>query len=931
MDHQGVTRTFPRGRGRTVDASSDPDGTSWVRRVRHPGVAGRLIGTILLPLVLLSALSVGVTLDRHQHVSEAKAVVDAVDELDELLRLRAALFAERLAEEISRPDRRPPDDLLDETGFGLAVVLDPDAFPAETDAALDALGDDPISASELARVRAGAGDALESTDSVAARWLPLQAELDRLIEDSVDAIRRAAVVLADPELSRAAAALDLVITAPPIAGNLIGSLSDLWLAPPAARPAQQSDVAIFSTRFESVSERLQSSSNPTMRTIWGVDRSMPAEVRSWIDSALAGELSTAERGVGEPVAVGIALLDGIDWVVDVDRVPAVATTVVGDLATGLAEEAAHLERLTIGLTVLAVVASLGAAVLFGRSIIFPVRRLVDQANRVGGGELDLEPLELRGPPEVVRASAAFNDVVDNLVMLERKTHALADCDFDDPVLSQPLPGLLGASLQRSVRVLSGSIVEREQLQGRLVHQANHDALTGLANRAALVAELGEVHRQDRADGAQTAVVFIDLDDFKRANDRYGHAVGDEVLRVVGRRLQAEVAGSGVVARLGGDEFVVLVRPVSDWHVPVGLARRLVRAVSEPMSIDDHWIRVGASAGVALSGSARARDGAPLDLLRCADLAVYSAKRRSGDAVSVYDEEMDRMVEDQEDLEDALAEALRDEAQGLSLVFQPIIDAADARATRVEALVRWTRPDRGPVAPAVFVPVAERSGLVVELDLWVLEAALAQLQAWSDVAGVQDLGVAVNISGRSLVEPTFVDQCGDLLDAAGVPAGMLTVEVTETAIVTDLELAAAQLAQLRSMGVRVAIDDFGTGYTSVAHLRALPVDEIKIDSSFVQGLPDRESRVLVQMINELAHQLDVPTVAEGVETELQVDVVREIGCDALQGYLFAHPMAADELPSWLAAGVRARSAGATEAFSDDPGGSSVGTAAATPRR
>jgi diguanylate cyclase (GGDEF)-like protein len=889
-----------------VDPASGPHGTNWFGRVRHPGVAGRVIGTILLPLVLLSALSISVAVDRHRDVAEARAVVDAVDDLDHLLRLRAALFAERLAEEISRPDRRPPDELLDETSFGLSVVLDPDAFPAETDAALAALDDDPISLDQLRAVRNGADAPDQATTSIATRWRPLQEELDRHIEDSVDAIRRAAVLLADPELSRAAAALELAIAAPPIVGNLLGSLSDLWLAPASARPALQSGVAVLSTRFTSVSDRLGASSNPTVASIWGDDRGMPEEVRAWIDAALAGVLSTPERGIGEPAAVGIALLDGIDWVVHVDQVPAVATGAVRDLAADLAAGVAHVERLTVGLTLLAVVASIGAAVLFGRSIVSPVRRLVDQANRVGGGELDLAPLELRGPPEVVRASAAFNDVVDNLVMLERKTHALADCDFEDPVLEQPLPGLLGASLQRSVRVLSGSIVEREQLQGRLVHQANHDALTGLANRAALVAELGEVHRQDRADGAQTAVVFIDLDDFKRANDRYGHAVGDEVLRVVGRRLQAEVAGSGVVARLGGDEFVVLVRPVTDWHVPVGLARRLVRAVSEPMSIDDHWIRVGASAGVALSGSARARDGAPLDLLRCADLAVYSAKRRAGDAVSVYDEEMDRLVEDQEDLEDALADALRDDAAGLGLAFQPILDADDGHPIRVEALVRWNRPDRGEVSPAEFVPVAERSGLVVELDLWVLEAALAQLRTWSEVPSVRDLGVAVNVSGRSLVEPSFVDQCRDLLDTAGVSPGLLTVEVTETAIVTDLELAAAQLSQLRSMGIRVAIDDFGTGYTSVAHLRALPVDEIKIDSSFVQGLPDRESRVLVQMINELAHRLDVPTVAEGVETEVQVEAVREIGCDAVQGYLFARPMGADELPSWIAARSRATS-------------------------
>ena len=241
------------------------------------------------------------------------------------------------------------------------------------------------------------------------------------------------------------------------------------------------------------------------------------------------------------------------------------------------------------------------------------------------------------------------------------------------------------------------------------------------------------------------------------------------------------------------------------------------------------------------------------------MAVYTAKQRTGDPVAVYDDEMDQLVVDQADIEEGLAEALQSGTE-LSLVYQPVMDSLTGDPVGVEALVRWDRSDAGPVAPSEFVPIAERSGLVVDLDLWVLEAALEQLGAWSAQPAMSRLRLAVIVSGRSLLDPGFLEHFSKIVGHSGVDPQQLTLEVTETALVTDLDLAATQLERLRSSGVRVAIDDFGTGYTSVAHLRALPVDEIKIDSSFVQGLPDRERYTLIQMINERAHRLDVPTVA-----------------------------------------------------------------------
>ncbi len=887
------------------------------RFVRRPGVSGRVLGTMLLPLLLLGIVSVSVTAARHQDALVAERIVTTSKELESLVALRAAMLAERLAEEVTLSERQPPE-VVSRTSEFLTKVLDhPGQVVEATDSALAAVPDDlrPFDADDLARVRADRPPAGDSTALIAARWEPLQAAVVEQMDRSLAQIRMDAVLLGDLDLASATDDLDAAIAAPTRSAELLGVLTELWLSPTEGRLALQARLAAEDARYSATAEQLERSADPSVRSLWAAQGAMPEAIVESMEVARSGALSDPERAIGEPVQVGLSLLEGIDWAIDVDEIPTVATSAVRSMATDAAAEARQAERTTALLTMVAIAASVGAALLFGRSIVAPVRRLTDQATNVGRGDLALEPLALNGPPEVVRASAAFNDVVDNLVLLERKTRALADCDFDDPSLAQPLPGMLGASLQRSVRVLSGSIIERQQLQQRLVHQATHDALTGLANRAELVATLTAAHRRRRRAGdttTQVAVVFIDLDGFKRANDRYGHAVGDELLRVVARRMQLEVRRDALVARLGGDEFVVVTPAVGDWHEPVALARRLVRAIAEPVEVEGHWLRVGASAGVALSGTGRSADQDPLDLLRRADLAVYAAKQRAGDPVAVYDDEMDQLVVDQEDIEEGLAEALHAGDQ-LSLVYQPVLDALTGEAVGVESLVRWARPGVGAVSPAVFVPIAERSGLVVDLDLWVLETALAQLAEWSGYASMQQLGLAVNVSGRSLLDPGFVEQFSEVLASAQVDPNLLTIEVTETAIVTDLELAASQLEQLRTFGVRVAIDDFGTGYTSVAHLRALPVDEIKIDSSFVQALPERESYILIQMINELAHRLDVPTVAEGVETADQVDALREIGCDLLQGFLFARPMPAADLVSWRSAELRRSAAASVDAL------------------
>lgn len=866
-----------------------------------------MLGTMLLPLLLLSVLSVTVTVQRHREAEAAGMVVRDAELLRGLLDLRAAVFAERLAEEVTLPERRPPADLAERSDFLSEVADSGDRLVQRTDGLLESLSASvrPFHVEELAAVRDSVGSP-NNSELIEQRWGPMERRLDNRIGTVLSRLRTtAAVNLSDPGLARTTDALGTAFEVPPASAKLIGSLSNLWAGLPGERPRLQSDFAAAHQRFDALSDDMYLSPEPRLRALWDRIGMAPEALRRGMWTGLAGELSGAAVPIDTQTTVGVGLLDGIDWAARMNQVPELAVDVESARAEQVAEAARGDERSTAVLTLLAIAASVASALLFGRSIVAPVRRLTDQATSVGRGDLSVEPLQLSGPPEVERASAAFNDVVDNLILLEGKARALAECDFDDPALAESLPGELGASLQRSVKVLSGSILERQQLQERLAHQANHDALTSLTNRAGLIAMLYDAHNRRRAssDGSEMAVLFVDLDGFKRINDRYGHAVGDGLLKVIAKRLEAQVRDDAEVARLGGDEFVVLLPSVVDAAEALSVAGRLVAALVEPIEVDGLRLTVGACVGAALTGSGRGESD-PTDLLRCADLAVYAAKARPGEHVALYDEDLDQMVLDQEDIELGLSTAIASPGE-LRLVYQPVVDPRTAEAVGFEALVRWSRRGRGEVSPGVFVPVAERSSLVVELDRWVLGQGVRTLASWTGVEAFAGLALSVNVSGRSLVDPDFVIDACRLIREGGIDPCMLTLEVTETALVTDLELAAKQMGELRSTGVRLAIDDFGTGYTSVAHLRAMPVDEIKIDSSFVHGLPDAEQHDLIQMINELAHRLGVPTVAEGVETPAQFDELMAIGCDRMQGYLFAAPMEHDELASWIRAGQRGR--------------------------
>ncbi len=888
-----------RDRGRAGATSRESP-----RIIRRLGVSGRMLGAIAVPIVVLALTLGSAVAQRHRDVRRADAVSERVELLDELVTLQSALFQEQVGAEVFRvPGREPPAELLDNTAFGQLVASEPEELAAHTDAALAAVPADerPFAQDELDQVRTTAAGS-ERGPSPTDEYDRLQEQLRAEMTSHLTFVRHSAIELGDIRLIEAGTTFERSVRLPGDAGTLLAATADLWAAPSSLRPELQSVVAGARATFRTSSTRLVDSvtaSSPDDVHDAVTTLQPPAALSTLVEGAIAGELTTPERAAGQPVEAAVALLSGVDWLIEVDDLPVAAADWAEGASQEVSADARRKQQISASLALLAIGVSIAAAVWFGRSIVRPVRRLTDQAERIGSGQLDPAPPETSGPPEIVRASEAMNDMAENLVLLERKSHALARVDFEDPSLSQPLPGRLGGALQLSMEVLAASVEQREALQSRLEHQASHDSLTGIGNRASLTAVLQQMDERATTDGTRSAIVFIDLDDFKGVNDRYGHTVGDEVLRVAAARMTETAPARALVARLGGDEFVIAIPDVVDLDEPVEVARRVIDRLLLPIELESRTVEIRASAGVAVAGpDVRGGDISPLSLPHMADLAVYTAKLESSGEIAVYDDALDRRLIEEREVEAALARALAADGE-LRLVFQPIVAASDGEVRAVEALLRWERTTGGPITPDRFIPIAERSHLIIDVDQWVIERALRQLADWERHLPTASLATAVNISGRSLLDRSFVERVTTAVEHSGVDPSRLWLEVTETALVSDLDLAAAQLRELSAIGLRVVIDDFGTGYTSVAHLRALPVDELKIDASFVRQLPEQENRILIELITQVAHQLHVPTVAEGVETEDQAAMLRAIGCDSLQGYHFARPLPPDELARWIA--------------------------------
>ncbi len=446
------------------------------------------------------------------------------------------------------------------------------------------------------------------------------------------------------------------------------------------------------------------------------------------------------------------------------------------------------------------------------------------------------------------------------------------------------------------------VIEKSRVFQQIAHAAHHDDLTGLANRA-LFFELLERALERLEGGERLAVLYLDLDHFKRVNDTLGHPIGDRLLKGVADRLRDGVGRDGVVARLGGDEFAVIRTSLGSPSDAATLAGRIAETLRAPFTFDGHEVVVGVSIGICLA-PAQARRGD--ELLRMADVALYEAKNNGRGSYCFFRADMNERMRARIDLERDLRRALADGE--FELHYQPIVDLEQDAIVAIEALARWRHPERGLIPPSEFVPVAEDMGLIVALGEWVLRTACAEAARWPE-----HVRIAVNVSTIQLADRNLVAAVAEATRSAGLSPGRLEIEVTESIFLDDPSASLSTLKELLDFGVTLALDDFGTGFSSLSYLQSFPFDRIKIDRAFIAGLPDKkESRAIVRAICRLARSLDMQVTAEGVETEEQLNQARILGCSEMQGFLLSPPLPAAELrklvdapPRWAARGGASR--------------------------
>jgi diguanylate cyclase (GGDEF)-like protein len=432
------------------------------------------------------------------------------------------------------------------------------------------------------------------------------------------------------------------------------------------------------------------------------------------------------------------------------------------------------------------------------------------------------------------------------------------------------------------------VTQRHRSAAQITHLASHDALTNLANRR-LFQEHLEQARLDLSHGAAFAVLSLDLDRFKLINDTLGHPMGDKLLQAVARRLNDTIRDSDAVARMGGDEFSIIQRCIHRRDQAGTLARRLNRALAKPFEIDSHMIEIGVSIGIAFTAEADIRSD---DVLKAADLALYSAKTAGRGTYRFFEPEMHETVHKRRTLELDLREALKTEQ--FCLHYQPIQDFKSGGVTGFEALVRWRHPERGLVPPGDFIPVAEEIGLIVQIGAWVLDTATAEAKRWPE-----HIRVSVNLSPVQFRNPGLIASVRQALDKSGLEPSRLELEITESTLMVKDQSTLDQLHELRALGVHISMDDFGTGYSSLSYLLSFPFDKIKIDRAFIAELGQRKgSAAIIRATTDLATNLGITTTAEGIETREQFDRLKDLGCTEAQGYLLSRPRPAEDIPAML---------------------------------
>jgi len=448
--------------------------------------------------------------------------------------------------------------------------------------------------------------------------------------------------------------------------------------------------------------------------------------------------------------------------------------------------------------------------------------------------------------------------------------------------------------------LMRDVTERKNAEQQIEYQAYHDALTGLANRRLFQEHLGLALALATRRQGMVAVLFIDLDHFKVINDTLGHTTGDALLRLIGRRLKSCVREGDTVARVGGDEFTIVLQDMAKKEDAALVARKVLQCIAEPVALNGHRLYVTASIGITFYPD----DGEDAEaLLRNADNAVYVAKAEGRNTYQMSTAEMTRAMHERLVLESGLRLAL--ERNEFVLHYQPQIDIRNMRIVGMEALLRWNHPQRGILLPEQFIRVTEERGYIVAIGEWVLREACAQAARFC-ARGLPDFRVAVNLSARQLRDHSLVDSVAAALRASGLAPHCLELEITESVAIENVELTLGVLGELRKTGVRIAIDDFGTGHSSLGYLKRFPIDTLKIDKHFVEDLPDGfEDAAIVQAVVQLARGLDLRVIAEGVETQQQLDFLQSHACPEVQGYHFSYPVPAREFERLLSGATLTR--------------------------
>lgn len=518
-------------------------------------------------------------------------------------------------------------------------------------------------------------------------------------------------------------------------------------------------------------------------------------------------------------------------------------------------------------------------------IIFITAHYADEIHRLKGyqhGAADY----LVSPviPQILYSKiAVFIELAKKTLQLQCQTEELAQLNRNMQL--QQLQ-----DLKRINAALQSEIIERRQAERRAKDLATKDVLTGLMNRRSLTEHLEHSIARAARQGERLALLFLDMDKFKSVNDTLGHDAGDELLKQVGERIRRAVRSADMVARLGGDEFVVLMEGLPSYNAAAEVARKIVKAYDEPFHIKSQYVKTSVSIGISLFP----QDGASVhELMRSADLAMYHAKQERRGGVQFFHEELNARMIERSRMEHELQHAL--EHDEFELYYQPKVEAASGRVAGVEALLRWHHPRLGLISGGQFMQAATDSGQVVPIGVWVIEAACAQARCWQESGHtLPHLPIAVNIAIPQIYAdlPEVIERA---LNRHDVPPSSLQLEITESLVIDDVDKATAVLRQISDTGITIAIDDFGTGYSSLSILKSLPIDILKIDQSFVRDLDkDLGDHAIVTAIVNMARALALRVVAEGVETQEQLDILQQLGCDEHQGYFYSKPLPAKML-------------------------------------